>query len=64
VKTWVLEVNGSLTPPPLYAVKLLGPAKSDSEPRPVLKTEAFRPSADKGYRANIDDPTPTLEIKP
>ena len=64
VKTWVLEANGILTPPPQYEVKLLGPAKSETETRPVLKTESYRPTADAGYRAKVDDPTPTLEIKP
>ena len=61
VKSWVIEGDGKLTPPPHYDLSVLAPAdKPDGEPKRI-KTVSVTPDAS-WYRAKPDDSRPTMEI--
>jgi hypothetical protein len=62
VRAWTIDLKGKLLPAPEYNVKVLGPAPKEGAARPVLKMMTFRP-AESTFRAKLDDPTPTLEVK-
>ena len=60
-KAWSFDYRGKLQPAPEYGVKLFGPAPKEGAERPLLKALVFRPRED-GFRADPNDPAPTLEV--
>lgn len=60
VKSWSLDLKGTLIPPPQYQVFLLGTPAKEGDPRPVLKMVPYTPALD-AVRLPDDD-TPTLEV--
>jgi hypothetical protein len=62
VKAWTFDYAGKVQPAPEYGIRLLGPAPKEGAERPLLKAINWRPP-ENGFRADLKDPTPTLEVK-
>lgn len=61
VQTWAMDAKGQVIAAPEYTVRLLGPAGKEGDDRPVLKTQAYRPS-EFSFRAIPNEAVPTLEV--
>jgi hypothetical protein len=62
VKSWVMDDDGKVAPAPEYTVNVLEPAaEAGAKPR-VLKSVKVKPD-ERWFRAEPNDPKPTLEIQ-
>jgi hypothetical protein len=61
VRTWRIEAEGKVVPPPQYKLRVLGPAPNPDTPQPVLKEVDVTPQDD-WYRPQPNEQKATVEV--